>query len=236
MAKPKWNTEWKVPPHQPLIRLEDNLMVVEAPLRDVPINRRMTVVRLDDGRLVIHSAIALDDASMARLEAWGTPAFLIVPNHFHRMDALVYRERYPEMVVIAGPTGRKKIERAVPVDGGPELLPAGLGLEGEPLDGSKVGEMAFLVTHRDRRTLVLTDAMFNVPRQRGFGGFVLWVLGSSGALKVTRLMRWFGVEDLEAFRAHLRRLAETPGLARLIVSHGAIIEDEVAERMRRALA
>jgi hypothetical protein len=61
MAKP--NMEWKVLPHGALNRIGSNLITVTGqlhmPLGDYP--RRMTVVRLDDGRLVLYSAIALDE-------------------------------------------------------------------------------------------------------------------------------------------------------------------------------
>jgi hypothetical protein len=236
MAKTKWHTEWKVLSHHPPRQLEDNLMVADAPVPGMPLERRMTVIRLRDGRLVIHSAIALEDEAMGRLEAWGTPAFLVVPNHYHRLDALSYKQRYPALAVIADAKGRQKIERALPVDGGLELLPAGLELHGEALDGCKVGEMAFIVTHGAGKTLLLNDAMFNTPHQRGFGGLVMRLLGSTGPLKVSRIMRWFGVADTRAFIAHLRRLADTEGLTRLVMSHGVILEgDDVASRMRRAL-
>src|SRR6188768_2605832 len=85
---PKPFTEWTVLPHGKLSRLDDSLLSVTGdlpmPVGDFP--RRMTVVRLDDGRLVIFSAIALDETEMRALEAFGAPSFLVVPNDIHRMD------------------------------------------------------------------------------------------------------------------------------------------------------
>ena len=237
MAKPKWHTRWKVLPHQPLRQLEDNIQVVDAKLPgSMPLERRMTVVRLRDGRLVVHNAIALDDASMATLEAWGEMAFLIVPNGFHRIDAFAFKQRYPKMTVIAGPQGRKKIELALSVDGGPELLPADGGMHGHNLDGDKIGEMAFIIEHGATKTLLVNDALFNQPHKPGFGGFVMRALGSTGGLKLSRLMRIFGVSDAKAFRAHLVRLAEAPHVTRLIMSHGDIIEGDIAARLRAVLS
>jgi len=51
------------------------------------LKRTMTVARLTDGRLVIHNGIAIADIQLRQLGALGTPAFLIVPNGFHREDA-----------------------------------------------------------------------------------------------------------------------------------------------------
>lgn len=231
----KWHTEWKVLPHRPLRRLEDNLQVVDGPLPKAPMDRRMTIVRLPDGRLVVHNAMALDEASMAALEAWGTMAFLIVPNGFHRLDAFAFKQRYPAMKVIASPHGRDKIGAAVPIDGGPELLPAGV-ISGELLDGDKCGEMAFIITHGATKTLLLNDALLNMQHRPGLSGIVMRTLGSTGGLKLTRIMKTFGLSDTGAAKAHLARLAATPGLARLIVSHGDILEGpDVGARITTAV-
>ena len=72
---PKPFKEWTVLPHGKLTRLDDNLLSVTGdlhmPLGDYP--RRMTVVRLDDSRLAIYSAIALDEDEMHALEDFRCP-------------------------------------------------------------------------------------------------------------------------------------------------------------------
>ena len=68
---------WKVLPHGKLTAIDENLLTVVGelplPLGDFP--RRMTVARLSDGRLIIYSAIALDELEMAALERFGVPTF-----------------------------------------------------------------------------------------------------------------------------------------------------------------
>ena len=109
MTKP--NDHWNVLPHGTLTPIDDNMLTVEGrikmPLMDLP--RRMTVVRLRDARLVVWSAIALDEPAMATLEAFGQPAFLIVPNDHHRLDAKAWKNRYPQMQVVAPEGAREKI-------------------------------------------------------------------------------------------------------------------------------
>ncbi len=115
---PKPFTEWTVLPHSKLSRLDDNLLSVTGdlamPVGDFP--RRMTVVRLHDGRLVVYSAIALDEAEMRALEAFGEPSFLVVPNGIHRMDAKIWKDRYPQLRVIAPAGVKKQVAEVVPVD------------------------------------------------------------------------------------------------------------------------
>jgi hypothetical protein len=111
MAKPF--DQWTVCLHGPVEKVAENLWRVAGPFPGAPFSRKMTVARLSDGRLVIHNAIALDDDEMKQLEAWGTPTFLIVPSGAHRMDAKIFKDRYPSMRVIAPPGGRKKVEEVV---------------------------------------------------------------------------------------------------------------------------
>jgi len=83
-------------------------------------------------------------------------------------------------------------------------------------------------------TLVFNDAVFNMPHGRGFPGFIFrYITGSTGGPKVTRLFRVLAVKDKAAFRDHLNRLAETPDLVRVIVSHHEPITDQPAETLRR---
>jgi hypothetical protein len=55
--------------------------------RGTGMDRRMSIIRLGDGRLVFHNAIPLDDHALAQVIAWGKPSILIVPMHLHATDA-----------------------------------------------------------------------------------------------------------------------------------------------------
>src|SRR5205085_8411836 len=105
--------KWKVLPHGKLQQIDDNILTVTGlipmPLMQLP--RRMTVVRLSGSRLVIFSAIALDSDGMATLEAFGRPAYLIVPSDKHRLDAKFWKDRYPAMRVLAPEGARGAVEK-----------------------------------------------------------------------------------------------------------------------------
>ncbi len=219
--------DWKVLPHGPLLQLADNLWVVEGDLPRGRVGRRMAVFRLADGRLVVHSPIALELKAMEELDRLGPVDFIVVPNGLHRIDAPRYHGRYPMAEVLCPPGARKRVARAVTVAGGPERLPADPGLRWELLDGCGEREAAFIVTEPDGATdLVVTDAIFNLPaRPAGLDGLVVRMLGSAGGPKVTWLARRLLVRDPGAMAAHLRRLSELPALRRVIMAHGRIIEE-----------
>src|ERR1700759_1987852 len=96
---------WTVLPHGPLTEIDDGILTVTGtlPMPLVQLERRMTVVRLRGGGSVASNATALDEDEMRRIEAFGTPRYLIVPGDAHRVDAKVFKMRYPAIRVIAPP-------------------------------------------------------------------------------------------------------------------------------------
>src|SRR5471030_2504798 len=109
---------WKVLPHGELAEIDGSILTVTGDIHMPPMDlpRRMTVVRLNGSRLVIYNAIGLDEGEMATLEAYGRPAILIVPSDKHRLDAKIWKDRYPAMQVVAPAGARAKVEEVVHVD------------------------------------------------------------------------------------------------------------------------
>ena len=231
----KAHTTWTVLPHDPIRKLEDNLWTVEGLLPGgVPMRRVMTVARLVDGRLVLHSAVALDDAGMRELEAWGEPSFLVVPNGWHRLDARIYKDRYPELKVVGPAPHRAKIEEVVPVDttdpdfGDPLVRYI-------PVRGSREGVL--LVSSPGGATLVINDLVMNLRSAGSWKGWIMDAIGSTGrAPKVTPLAKFLMFKDRMAARGHLEELARTPNLTRLVFSHGEMVDSDAAEVLRRAVS
>jgi TetR/AcrR family transcriptional regulator len=95
--QPKNNSigdEWKshVLPHSEIEELAPNLSHLTGTLpSSTMVPREMIIYRLADSSLLIHSAIALNESGMAKLESLGTPKILIVPNRIHRLDANVFK-------------------------------------------------------------------------------------------------------------------------------------------------
>lgn len=211
---------WTVLSHGPLERLADNLRWVQGSLPRMSLKRVMTIARLGDGRLVIHNGIALGDIQMRQIEAWGTPAFLLVPNGLHRQDAAAYKARYPSLTVLAPSGSRAKVAEQVAVDGTFEDFPADDTVRLERLGGVADAEGVMLVRSPDGTTVVLTDAMFNMDRKTDVLGFLFTtIMGSAPGPRVSRLAKLIFVKDRAALRADFERLAAIPDLVRVIVAH-----------------
>jgi hypothetical protein len=212
--------DWKVHEHQPIQRLAENLWRVSGSLPRMSLRRTMTLARLGDGRIVIHSAIALDEPSMSAIESWGRPAILIVPNGFHRLDAAAYKKRYPGLRVLAPRGARPKVEQVLAVDGTCDDFPADDSVRIEPLAGIGDAEAVLVVRSTDGVTLVFADCVFNMDKKRDpLGWFFTTLLGSAPGPRISRLFRMVAVKDRAALKADLERLAALPGLMRVIVAH-----------------
>lgn len=198
------------------------------------LERRMTAVRLEGGRLAIYSAMALDEARMRELEELGRPSFLIVPNHLHRNDAFIWKERYPELVVVAPHGARPQVEEVVHVDTStPDFGDDRVRFVEVP--GTVGRESALEVREDGRLTLVLNDIVGNLPKSAG------WVLRGLGFAterpRVPRAVKRMLVKDPKALRDQLERWAEEP-VERILVSHGQPIltaAQDVLRELARSL-
>lgn len=159
------DTSWAVLEHGQIQKLSENLWWVSGSVPKMSLKRCMTIARLNDGRLVIHNAIALDDASMREIEAWGTPAFLIVPSGFHRLDAPRFKQRYPGLKVLAPRGSRAKVEQVIQVDGSYEDFPADDTVRLQSLNGTNAREGVMRVRSNDGTTVVLNDVVMNIDRK-----------------------------------------------------------------------
>jgi len=235
IAQRKVARAWKVHPHGQLIALDDNLYTVTGtvsmPVGQLP--RRMTVVRIAGHQLVIFSAMSLADAEMARLEELGEPAYMIIPNDHHRMDAPAWKARYPNIRVI-GPAGaREKIEKVILVDATAVDFRDSSVLF-MSVAGTAQREAALQVNGPSGTTLVLNDLIGNIRNASGFSGWFLKMMGFAGdephiPFPIKRAV----IESKGQVRDQLLRWAALPGLQRIIVSHGAIIDEDPRGVLRR---
>ncbi len=165
-------------PYYPLNTLKpvaENVWIVDGPeirmryfVGSMPFTTRMTVVRLADGSLWLHSPTALDEDLIRTLAALGPIRFLVAPNRLHYWWIGEWKARYPEARAYAAPgvreTARNRFSAFdADLDGGPPAAWAG-EIDQVALHGAYMTEIAFL--HRPSRTLVLTDMIENFELDR----------------------------------------------------------------------
>lgn len=225
---------WKVLPHGKLTEVDENILTVtgEIPMPLAHLPRRMTVVRLKDSRLVVFSAIALAESEMAALEAYGRPAFLIVPNDHHRLDARIWKDRYPALQVVAPEGSRAKVAKTVPVDTTtPRFDDSNVQFLAVP--GTKEREAALVVRSPNGTTLVLNDLVGNIRGESGAGGWFLRRVGFAGKKpQIPKVVKMVLIADKSALRAQLLQWAEIETLKRILVAHGSPIVESPRQTLR----
>jgi hypothetical protein len=225
-------TSWTVLPHDPIEKHGDNQWSVSGKMPGGN-QRRMSVAKRSDGRLVIHNPIALGEAEMKELEGFGTPAYLVVPNAYHRQDSLIYKQRYPQLSVLCPQAARKKVAEIVEVAGNLDDMPKDEAVELFHLRGMKEREGAIRVRQNGNSALVFNDTLLNVPTEGGIKGYLL---APTGTLGVPRFTRWFMMKSGPELKGHLQELVSSPGLSHLVPGHGAVISGTAKDALGEALA
>jgi hypothetical protein len=226
--------QWKVLPHGKLSEIDVNILTVTGEIRMpmMRLPRRMTVVRLNGSRLIVFSAISLDQDEMTKLEAYGRPAFLIVPSDKHRLDAKPWKNRYPAIQVVAPEGARAKVEDVVPVDTvAPQFDDPNAQFIAVP--GTRGHEAALVVRTANGTTLVLNDLVGNIRSEPGSRGWLLQLAGFAGKeAQIPRVVKMVMIKDASALRAQLMQWAEIESLKRILVSHGAPIDENPRQTLR----
>ncbi len=221
-----------------LRKLDENLWVAEQPLNylGLAVGTRMTVIRLADGALWVHSPIRPTPPLREAVEALGPVRFLVAPNKYHHLFIGEWMAAFPQARAYAAPGLPEKrkdlsfhavLSEQVPAEwaGQINVLP----WQGAPM----LGEVVFF--HRASRTLVLTDSAHNVgPDAAPLTRFVFQVFGGYG-----RLSAWVVDRLINRDRAAARRTVDTIlqwDIQRVILAHGHIVERDGAQAFREAYA
>lgn len=220
---------WTVLNNEPIETFSDNLWGVQGFMPDGKNRRRMIVARRSDGDLVIHNVIALDEAGMARLEAFGRVRYMVVPNAFHRQDAYIWKQRFPDMLVVAPAGARGAVEKEVRVDLDYDQLPPDDVVRLGHNDGLAKKEGFMLTQGPDGATLTYCDTLLNMPPMSGIFGFLL---SPTGKPSLPRLIRWMMVKDKAALAAQLRSFADRERIVRIIPGHGSVMDAGAPEVLR----
>ncbi len=224
-------TTWTVLPHGPIERVDDRVWRVDGFMAS-GLQRVQTIVKLDDGRLILHNAIALGEEAMAEIDAWGEVAAILVPNGYHRNDCRIMQERYPKARVYAPAGAAKAVAKATEVHGTYDDVPRDAHVRIAHLPGIGEREGVIEVQGSSGLTVVFNDMLANVPKSPFF---VDAVFGPTGQVAIPRMMRWWWMKDARAVKSTYERIAsEKP--SRAIPGHGADLVGDVAAQLAPAMA
>jgi len=192
----------------------------------------MSIVRRGDGGLLFFNAVPVDDETLARIRSLGTPEILVVPQRLHMLDAHAFRERLG-VRVYAPRAARAAVSERVAVDGAFEDIPADPAVSVVEVAGFRTCEGLAVVRSGGRVSLVVADAVLNVRNLPGLAGLLFRLLGMTGDRpKLPTPVRLRVLRDPRALQTQLEELARTPGLVRIVPTHGSIVDRDPAGVLR----
>ena len=238
------NDQVTYPPLDVLKLVADGVWIVDSgPLRvlGTPIPIRMTVVRLRNGDLWLHSPTRNTEALTRELEQQGSVRHLVAPDVAHWSFVKDWQRHYPDAVTWAAPglRDRSQVRKAglrIDHDLG-EMAPADWADEIEQVlvPGLGFSEVDFL--HIATRTLMLTDLVQNfepqkLPMVMRLMTRLIGVLGPEGG---TPLYLRVAVRAKRKQAAHAASRMVDWNPERVIFSHGRWFDRNGAAALRRAL-
>src|SRR5258706_6634637 len=170
-----------------------------APARIVgmKLTSTMTVLRLDDGDVLLHSPIAMTPERRAAVDAIGRVAHLYAPNTYHHMSIGDWSAAYPDARVHAPSKLVKKrpdlrIDRAH--DAAPHALAGALEIH---VAGFRLQESVLL--HARSGTLVVADLVHNIGRpDQTWARIYSRAMGFYDRVAISKMIRCAGFSDRAA--------------------------------------
>jgi hypothetical protein len=202
------------------------------------VSTRMTIVRLSDGDILIHSPTEWDSDLAADIGDLGPVRHLVAPATLHYWFLPEWQAHFPRARSYGPPGFSRKARRRVQVD---EWLghrsPATWGDDFEQclVSGGLFTEVDFF--HRPSRTLILTDIIENFEPVRIRRPVLRWLMQAFGAAdpdgKAPYDMQLSFLWHRAQVRAAARQMiAWAP--EQIVIAHGRCYRSNAVEELRRA--
>lgn len=225
-------------PAGPPTPFAEGVWVDTAPIRIVgmPLSSTMTVLRLADKSLLVHSPIEPTEERRAFVEALGPVAHLYAPNTFHHLYIGEWAAAFPSARLHA-PAGLAKKRPDLRIDRvlGNDPEPAFAGVVDELLiEGFRLEETVLL--YRPTSTLIVADLVHNIGRPTDpWTKFYASTMGFYDRIALSRMLRWMAFSDRAAARRSVDAVLELP-FDSVVVGHGVPIESGAREALAEAYA
>jgi hypothetical protein len=215
-----------------------NIWDHEMPIRfgRIPLWHRMTVIRLTNGGLLVHSPTKLDLASQEQFQKLGPIVAIVAPSWWHDLFLREYLNAYPNARFYGAPT-LLRWDRSLPFaealgDSEPSLWKGEVDQVHVQGIGLFLDEIVFY--HRGSRSLIVADLLSNLSEKDA------WITRTMGSLVIgpfpgCRFARLYrpAVTDRRRMRTAVERILDWD-FDQIIVGHGAVVDKNGKEVFRTA--
>ena len=226
----------------------ENIWIVDGPIihmqqfgLNVPFPTRMTIIRLGDGSLFLHSPTSPDESLLKSIDGLGPVKHLVSPNKIHYASIHPWSQHYPDAKCWASPGVRERTEKhGIEIHFNQNLTDSPEEIWASELDqlifrgGRFMDEVVFF--HKSSRTLILADLIENFERSKlkepiGWLVKLAGNLDPDGKLPIDLRMTYWGRHKIAC--KYLRRMIDWQP-ERIILSHGRWYEKNGAKELKRA--
>jgi hypothetical protein len=200
----------------------------------VRLRARTSVIRLDDGRLLVHSPTPPSDPWLKQVAELGEVRWLVVPNCFHHLGTPAAAAAFPDAKIVA-PRSAAARNRALRIDleiHDPAFSQAVPELALFPLEGVPFLDETLLY-HRPTETLLGADVvLWADDKDHWSWRFAARITGCFKRVRVPPDVRKKVADKAAASRS----LQALHGLSvkRLVVAHGNVIDEAPLARLIEA--
>ncbi|SHI70838.1 protein of unknown function [Shimia gijangensis] len=222
-----------------------DIWIVDGPairFYGMPFSTRMTVVRLANGDIWLHSPTVFDRALADQIQALGPVRHLIAPNWIHYAHIADWQAAFPDTVAWAAPgveerAETRKIEMQIDYDLKLDKSekPWRAEIKQMVVQGSRIHHEAVFF-HVASRTLILTDLIENFEREN----LPWWMRLFAGPARIMdpdgqmpRDMRMTFRGNMPKLRAAVERMIGWQP-ERIILAHGRWYNTDAEAELRRA--
>ena len=222
----------------------NNIWIVDGPsikFYGVGFSTRMTVVRLDNGDIWLHSPTKICDSLRDEMTALGPVCHLIAPNWIHYAYIAEWQKAFPKARAYAAPGVVKRARKHgmnlrfdEDLTQTPPAAWAGQ-IEQMIVEGSKIHREAVFF-HKASKTLILTDLIENFEPDKL--GWFLRILTKWGGIQdpdgqMPRDMRMTFSKHRDLLRAEVEKMISW-GPERIILAHGRWYDKNAVAELKRA--
>ncbi len=221
--------------------VKDQIWILEYPVRYAGINLfgRMTVVRLENGELLVHDPCDINDEVKQEIDALGKVQYIVAPGSYHHLFVTDFQQKYPHAETFLCP-GLERKRPDIPFDwilGNRPDPRWGDVFDQVVIQGTRyIWEVAFF--HKPSKTLILVDLLENIGDDYShltslylrFWWKVVYKMWNNPKAAPEYQMGW-GKKDI--VKGGLKKILGWEA-ERIILAHGELIEGNVDSVLRSA--
>ncbi len=206
-------------------KLNEYIYYIDGEWYDSPLKRRMTILKLENGNLIIHNAIRLKDEDYAKINDLGNVDAIVVPNTIHCSEAKYFVEKYPNAKVYLPNklfiSKKNRFHNSINLN---SSWPYDHEIKKVTFKNNLVDESVFI--HVKAKTLVVTDMLFNMKSEAFKNKFELFIFKYINDMLdkavPSRLIKYFAQRDKKTLKQNLSEINQF-NFNSVIMNHGDVI-------------